>query len=234
MDSTNSDPRCVLDAADAAFDAGPTERMSRAEIMLQSSTIAADVAALAQSVRNARTSRGTTMGRTDDTDPSIERLARRARLDTSPDTREPALPPAPFDPPETDDPELNQLLSRLNPPRAPRPVDLPTTDGDLAARYHADVRPLPVGSKTPAPEANVQLACTAEIPLVGTSRSHAAPTERRDAPLRDPRREAQTVEIPIVPRVRRGPRIVAAAVLGVSFVIGATAITLSFFRTPSS
>jgi hypothetical protein len=223
--------RCrEIDLADAAFEAAPTERMSRAAIMLQSSAIAADIATLAQRARDARTSPGTTMGRTDDTDPSIERLARGARLDMSTGSGEPALPPAPYDPPETSDAELNHLLSRLNPPRAPRPIDLPTTDGDLAARYHAGARPLPVGTKTPAPEANVQLACTAEIPFVGASRSQAVPTARRDAPLRDPRREAQTVEIPIVPRTRRGPRIVAAAILGVSFVIGATAVTLSFLR----
>jgi hypothetical protein len=140
---------------------------------------------------------------------------------------DPALPPAPYDPPETDDPELTQLLSRLNPPRAPRPVDLPTTDGDLAARYHAGARALPVGVKTPPPEAPVQLLCTAEMPIVQAPRAQFESPARVAPRQRDPRRDAPTVEIPIVPPTRKAPRIVVAVILGIAFVIGATALALS-------
>jgi hypothetical protein len=152
--------------------------------------------------------------RIDDTEPT----GTPALLDES----EPAPPPARYDPPVTDDPELNLLLRRLNPPPAPRPVDLPETDGDLAARYYASARTLGAGGRTPTPEAPVQLACTADIPVAGAL---DVPLERVAPRQRDPRRDAPTVEIPIV-RPRPSTRLFVAIVLGASFAIGVVAIVV--------
>jgi hypothetical protein len=101
-----------VDVIDDAFESAPTERMSRAAVMQQSATIAAEFAILAQNRQTARTSRGTNMARTDDTDPSLERLATGARgVETG--RRQ---SPAPYDPQLMDDVDLDGLLNRLNPP----------------------------------------------------------------------------------------------------------------------
>lgn len=84
MTSTKSDRRRDVDVSDDPYESAPTERMSRAELLQQSAAIAAEIAELAQCRQVVRMSRGTTMGRTDETDPSIERLATRGRSGAAP------------------------------------------------------------------------------------------------------------------------------------------------------
>ena len=65
------------------------------------------------------------------------------------------LPPrAPFDPPVRD-PNVLAILKGLNPSVTPIPMEIATTDGELAATFAAGPRGVRRGEPTPAPEASV-------------------------------------------------------------------------------
>ncbi len=99
--------------------------------------------------------------RTDDTEP-IPLL--ESPTDPGPGAEEPARPPMPYEP-STKDPKINSLLSHLKPARAPAALNAPTTDGELAAKYHAPVRDVPARNRTPVPQPKLVLECTAEVAI---------------------------------------------------------------------
>ena len=86
-------------------------------------------------------------------------------------------PPIPYEV-ETRNEDVNQLLRSLQQPsRAPRPVDVPTTDGELAAQYHAPAHPLPAGNETPEPT-NVRIRGKCNI-ASSSARGGASRANRR-------------------------------------------------------
>jgi hypothetical protein len=63
-------------------------------------------------------------------------------------------PRAPFAPPVSN-PSVLRLLNGLNPSVTPLPMEVASTDGELAASFSAGPRPAPVAEETPAAEASV-------------------------------------------------------------------------------
>ncbi len=109
---------------------------------------------------------------------------RRPKDVTEPDAR-PALT---YEPP-TDNPEMLELLGNLKPRRAPPPVNMPVTDGDLAAAYAAGERPPPEAHPTPTPQPPVIVEVSPPPPRrqvtlrMGGVVNRNAPTVRIDRPV---------------------------------------------------
>lgn len=134
-----------------------------------------------------------------------------------PDEAEPARPPMPYEP-STTDAKINSLLSRLKPARAPTALTAASTDGDLAAKYHAPLRDLPNRNRTPVPEPKLVLDCTAELPPVSDR-------DRTTARLRLPGEQVALVPSPIPTVVL--PREPAYALPGRRPVVVWAAVVLS-------
>lgn len=154
---------------------------------------------------------------------------------------EAALPPAPYDPPVMNE-QLRGLLDGLNPSRAPRPIDLPQTDGDLAAKYSAGPREPAPRNPTPTPQAKLLLNCTEELPPIareerspepgsGVASPIVIPIRQPEPTLRLPRR---TEETPAgLPSANRGRLQIALVACAALIVIAVVAFFATTERSPS-
>lgn len=134
------------------------------------------------------------------------------------------VPPIPYEPPAA-----VRELGQLQTSRAPMPVQLRTTEGDLSAQYHGEIHAPVVAQKTPAPQPSVLLNCTADLPLrVSQSTEPVQPVRAAQAPtitrvLPDRRRRN---------RVRKAVMI-AAAFMGLAGVLaGSILFGLTWLRQP--
>jgi hypothetical protein len=152
------------------------------------------------------------------------------------DTTDPAGPvehrqPMPFGP-SKEDAKIHQLLSNLQSARAPAPLNAPSTDGELAAKYHAPIRQVPARNRTPEPVLKTILECTSETELSG---SQAAASESPTPPLSSSSSAASPTVI--LPRrlVQRRER--RAVIIFGSAIIAAIAlfafIIVALLRAPS-
>jgi hypothetical protein len=130
---------------------------------------------------------------------------------------EPAPQPMPWEPP-IDDPEIVAMLKGLKDGSwALDPATVPTTDGDLAAKYAGEAREPPSPHATPKPEDNVILWRTGDGPILRES-------PRRDAAEEGVERTADRETVLLPGRRRRRLAVVVAGVLGVSATIVAAAL----------
>jgi hypothetical protein len=137
------------------------------------------------------------------------------RSDTEPGQAAPPIEPGPepepapatatgyrYERPPIADPEVRELLDGLKAPPFPRAVDLPETDGELAAQYQAGPHAAPARTRTPTPQPAVLFSTTQDMRVAeGPS---AAVWKRRSA---------ETTAVPVVPRRRLGWLVLAAVAL---------------------
>jgi hypothetical protein len=105
-----------------------------------------------------------------------------------------AAPRAPFAPPVTN-PSVLSILNGLNPSVTPVPMDIATTDGEMAASYAGAPRRAPIAEETPAPQASVVVRASTPP---GQRKKKASSPDRVDTTFRiRPRQGSLGVQIAV-------------------------------------
>jgi hypothetical protein len=125
--------------------------------------------------------------------------------------------PMPWEPP-IDDPEIVAMLKGLKDGSwALDPKSVPTSDGELAAKWGSEAHEPPSPQATPKPEDNVIVWRTGDAPILREG-------SRRDAADEGVERAADRETVLLPGRKRRRLGVLVAGVLAVSTTIGAAAL----------